>query len=98
MSSTYAEPLDRLDAVLDELAAIGPEFRSTGERQDFLLRFARDPGIACDGHQLPRDSGRRQNEIRPPRGNGASRHTVEFRREHLLDEGDAARRVDRLES
>ena len=41
MSSTYAEPLDRLDGVLDELASIGPEFRSTGERQEFLLRVAR---------------------------------------------------------
>ena len=29
MSSTYAEPLDRLDGVLDELASISPEFRST---------------------------------------------------------------------
>ena len=41
MSSTYAEPLDRLERGLDELAAIGPEFRSTGERQEFLLRVAR---------------------------------------------------------
>jgi hypothetical protein len=40
MSSTYAEPLDRLDAVVDELASIGPEFRSVGERQEFLLRIA----------------------------------------------------------
>jgi Domain of unknown function (DUF222)/HNH endonuclease len=41
MSSTYAEPLDRLDAVLDELAVIGPEFRTLAERQEFLLRVAR---------------------------------------------------------
>ena len=41
MSSTYAEPLDRLDAALDELSAIGPEFRTTGERREFLLRVAR---------------------------------------------------------
>jgi hypothetical protein len=41
MSSTYAEPLDRLDAVLDELAGIGPEFRTLAERQEFLLRVAR---------------------------------------------------------
>ncbi len=40
MSSTYAEPLDRLDGVLDELAAISPEFRTTGERQEFLLRIS----------------------------------------------------------
>jgi hypothetical protein len=41
MSRTYAEPLDRLDAGLDELAAIGPEFRTTDERREFLLRVAR---------------------------------------------------------
>ena len=41
MSSTYAEPLDRLDGVLDELASISPEFRTIGERQEFLLRIAR---------------------------------------------------------
>ncbi len=41
MSSAYAEPLDRLERGLDELAAMGPEFRSTGERQEFLLRTAR---------------------------------------------------------
>ena len=41
MSSTYAEPLDLVERGLDELAAISPEFRSTGERQEFLLRVAR---------------------------------------------------------
>jgi hypothetical protein len=41
MSSTYAEPLDRLHRVLDELAAISPAFRTTGDRQDFLLGVAR---------------------------------------------------------
>src|SRR6476620_3975058 len=41
MSSTYASPLDLVERGLDALAAIGPEFRSTGERRDFLLRFAR---------------------------------------------------------
>ncbi len=41
MSTTYAEPLDRLDGVLDELAAISPEFRTSGERQELLLRVAR---------------------------------------------------------
>ena len=30
MSSTYAEPLDRLDAALDELAAIDPELPDDG--------------------------------------------------------------------
>jgi len=41
MSSTYAEPLDRLAGVLDELASISPEFRSTGEKQELLLGVAR---------------------------------------------------------
>jgi hypothetical protein len=41
MSSIYAEPLDRLDAALDQLAAIGPGFRTTDERREFLLRVAR---------------------------------------------------------
>jgi len=41
VSSTYAEPLDRFDAVLDELAGIAPEFRSVAERQELLLRLAR---------------------------------------------------------
>ena len=41
MSSTYAEPLDRLDGVLDELASISPEFRTTGERQEFLVAISR---------------------------------------------------------
>src|SRR3954467_10558373 len=41
MSSTYAEPLDLVERGLDELAAIGPEFRSVGERREFLLRVAR---------------------------------------------------------
>ena len=37
----YAEPLDVVERGLDELAAISPEFRTTGERQEFLLRVAR---------------------------------------------------------
>jgi hypothetical protein len=41
MSSTYAEPLERLHGVLDELAAIGPEFRSTREKQELLVAAAR---------------------------------------------------------
>src|SRR5688572_15904592 len=41
MSSTYASPLDLVERGLDELAAIGPEFRSAGERREFLLRVAR---------------------------------------------------------
>ncbi len=41
MSSTYAAPLDLVERGLDELAAIAPEFRATGERQGLLLRIAR---------------------------------------------------------
>jgi hypothetical protein len=41
MSSTYASPLDLVERGLDELAAIGPEFRSTDERQELLLRILR---------------------------------------------------------
>jgi hypothetical protein len=41
MSSTYAEPLDLVEQGLDELAAIGPEFRTVGERREFLIRVAR---------------------------------------------------------
>jgi hypothetical protein len=41
MSSTYTEPLDRLERGLDELAAIGPELGSTGEKQALLLQISR---------------------------------------------------------
>ena len=41
MSSTYASPLDLVERGLDELAAIGPEFRTVGERQELLLRISR---------------------------------------------------------
>ena len=41
MSSTYAEPLDRLHGVWDELAAISPTFRTTGERREFLIGVAK---------------------------------------------------------
>ena len=41
MSSTYAEPLDLVERGLDELAAIGPEFRSVVEEQELLLRITR---------------------------------------------------------
>jgi len=41
VSSTYAEPLERLNGVLDELAAISPEFRTSHERREFLLGVAR---------------------------------------------------------
>ena len=46
MSSTYASPLDLVERGLDELASIGPEFRSTSERQEFLLRISRVIGRA----------------------------------------------------
>ena len=41
MSTTYTEPLARIEGGLDELAAIAPEFRTTGEKQDLLVGLAR---------------------------------------------------------
>ena len=41
MPSTYASPLDLVERGLDELAAVGPEFRTLAEKQEFLLRVAR---------------------------------------------------------
>jgi hypothetical protein len=41
MSSTYASPLDLVERGLDEVAAIGPEFRTVVERREFLLRISR---------------------------------------------------------
>jgi hypothetical protein len=41
MSTTYTGPLDRIEGALDELAAIGPEFRSTGEKQELLVGLSR---------------------------------------------------------
>src|SRR5688572_18439691 len=41
MSTTYTEPLARLEGALDELAAIAPEFRTVGEKQDLLVGLGR---------------------------------------------------------
>ena len=41
MSTTYAEPLARIEGGLDDLAAIAPEFRTTGEKQDLLVGLSR---------------------------------------------------------
>lgn len=41
MSTTYTEPLARLEGGLDELAAIAPEFRTVGEKQDLLVGLGR---------------------------------------------------------
>src|SRR6478735_2358031 len=41
MASTYAAPLDLVERGLDELAAIGPEFRTVGEKQEFLVGISR---------------------------------------------------------
>jgi len=41
MSSTYAEPIARLEQGLDELAAIGPDFRTTAEKRELLLGLSR---------------------------------------------------------
>jgi hypothetical protein len=36
MSTSYTGPIERIEGALDELAAISPEFRSTGEEQELL--------------------------------------------------------------
>ena len=41
MSTTYTEPLARLEGGLDDLSAIGPEFRTTGEKQELLVGLSR---------------------------------------------------------
>ena len=41
MSTTYAGPLRLIGEGLDELAAISPEFRSTGEKKEFLVEVSR---------------------------------------------------------
>ena len=40
MSSTYTEPLDRLEECLDQVAAIDPTYRTTAEKQEALLRLS----------------------------------------------------------
>jgi hypothetical protein len=41
MSSTYAEPLEVIERALDDLAAIDPGYRATGEHKDVLIALAR---------------------------------------------------------
>ena len=41
MSSTYAAPLDAVEHALDDLATIAPEYRTTGEKKDALVRLSR---------------------------------------------------------
>ena len=41
MSTTYTGPLRLIGEGLDELAAISPEFRSTGEKKEFLVEVSR---------------------------------------------------------
>src|SRR5215210_3400049 len=41
MSSTYAEPLAVLARGLDDLAAIDPGYRTTGEQKDLLVGLSR---------------------------------------------------------
>jgi hypothetical protein len=41
MSTTYTGPLDRIEGALDELAAISPAFRTTGEKQELLVGMSR---------------------------------------------------------
>src|SRR3954447_26885622 len=41
MSSSYAEPFERLEACLDEIAAIDPIYRTTSEKQQALVGLSR---------------------------------------------------------
>ena len=41
MSSTYAEPLDRLERGLDELSTVDPAYRTTAEKRALLVRLSR---------------------------------------------------------
>ena len=41
MSSTYASPLDLVERGLDELAAVDPVYRTTGDEKELLLRTTR---------------------------------------------------------
>ena len=41
MSTTYTEPLARIEGGLDELAAIAPEFRTVSEKQQLLVGLSR---------------------------------------------------------
>ena len=41
MASTYASPLEVVERGLDDLAAISPEFRTTPEKQEFLVGISR---------------------------------------------------------
>ncbi|MBF4764173.1 DUF222 domain-containing protein [Nocardioides islandensis] len=41
MSNTYAAPLDAVEHALDDLATIAPDYRSTGEKKDALVRLSR---------------------------------------------------------
>ncbi len=54
--------------------------------------------MARDGHQAPRDSGRRQHKIRRTGGDGAARHAVELRGSRFLSESEAASVPDGLEA
>ncbi|HET9998029.1 MAG TPA: HNH endonuclease, partial [Nocardioides sp.] len=41
MSSTYASSLDLVERGLDELAAVDPVYRTTGDEKELLLRTTR---------------------------------------------------------
>ena len=59
MSTTYTEPLARIDGGLDDLAAIAPEFRTTGEKQELLVGLSRVIARA-QAEQLRRAGHRRR--------------------------------------
>src|SRR5262249_43365992 len=67
MSSTYAAPFERLSACLDEIGAIDPTYRTTGEKQAALIALARAKAriaaeelrILANGHDIAEVTGAR---------------------------------------
>jgi hypothetical protein len=74
MSTSYTGPLERIEGALDELAAISPEFRSTGEEQELVgisrlishadaKRWARPPSRTLSTNASAATAGRRAGSI-----------------------------------
>ena len=73
MSSTYAEPLEVLARGLDDLAAIDPGYRTTGEQQELLVGLSRfisagSKASGCGSWQPPTTSRSRPARGRPRTG------------------------------
>ena len=71
MSTTYTEPLARINGALDDLAAIAPEFRTVAEKQDLLVGLARviararGRAATRPGHRRRHRRGHRRPHHRP---------------------------------